>query len=100
MSKSSAFAGTASRPPQDHAAATSFGGRKPADGEIDWNKSATEVRNLVRAVTRPYPGAFSFLGDRKCFFWSVKVVPNAAGAALALSPLCVGVLSRRGADGG
>ena len=74
-------AGKAPRKPQNDAEATTFGGRKPADGEIDWNKSAREVRNLVRAVTRPYPGAFSFLGDRKCFFWSVKVVANAANAA-------------------
>ena len=74
-------AGKAPRKPQNDAEATTFGGRKPADGEIDWNKSAREVRNLVRAVTRPYPGAFSFLGDRKCFFWSVKVVQNPANAA-------------------
>jgi len=73
--------GKAPRKPQNEAEATTFGGRRPADGEIDWQKSACEVRNLVRAVTRPYPGAFSFLGDRKCFFWSVKVVPNTANAA-------------------
>jgi len=73
--------GKAPRKTQNEAEATTFGGRKPADGEIDWNKSAREVRNLVRAVTRPYPGAFSFLGDRKCFFWSVKTVANTADAA-------------------
>ena len=86
-------AGKAPRTPQNDAEATTFGGRKPADGEIDWNKSAKQVRDLVRAVTRPYPGAFSFLGDRKCFFWSVKVVPNAAGAApgtvISASPLTI-----------
>jgi methionyl-tRNA formyltransferase len=37
-----------------------FGGRKPEDGRIDWNKSATEIYNLIRAVTEPYPGAFAF----------------------------------------
>ena len=56
------------RTPQDESLATYFGGRCPADGEIDWSKSAKDIRNLVRAVTRPYPGAFSFLGDRKCYF--------------------------------
>ena len=30
------------------------------------------MRNLVRAVTRPYPGAFSHIGNRKCLFWSVR----------------------------
>lgn len=73
--------GTAPRTPQDHAQATYYGGRKPTDGEIDWNKSATEVRNLVRAVTRPYPGAYSFMGDRKCFFWTVSTVEDNNGAA-------------------
>ena len=37
---------------QDPARASYFGGRKPADGEIDWSKSPRQVRNLVRAVTR------------------------------------------------
>jgi UDP-4-amino-4-deoxy-L-arabinose formyltransferase / UDP-glucuronic acid dehydrogenase (UDP-4-keto-hexauronic acid decarboxylating) len=64
--------GTAPRIPQDHAKATYFGGRRPADGEIDWFKKAREVRNLVRAVTKPFPGAFSFIGDRKCLFWQVR----------------------------
>jgi UDP-4-amino-4-deoxy-L-arabinose formyltransferase/UDP-glucuronic acid dehydrogenase (UDP-4-keto-hexauronic acid decarboxylating) len=64
--------GTAPRIPQDHGQATYFGGRRPADGEIDWFKTAQEVRNLVRAVTRPFPGAFSFVGERKCLFWQVR----------------------------
>ena len=74
-------AGTAARTPQDHAAATCFGGRKPADGEIDWKQPAAAVRNLIRAVTRPYPGAFAWLGDRKAFFWSAKVLADNGGAA-------------------
>ncbi len=73
-------ADTAARTPQDESQATYFGGRKPADGEIQWFKSADEVRNLVRAVTRPYPGAYSFMGDRKCFFWSVTTVKDNGGA--------------------
>ena len=60
--------------PQDHSRATYFGGRSPDDGEIDWSKSASEIKNLIRAVSKPYPGAFSFAGDRKCLFWSVKQI--------------------------
>lgn len=71
--------GKADRTPQDQSQASYYGGRKPADGEIDWTKSAKEIRNLVRAVTRPYPGAFSFLSDRKCFFWQVKVEADNSG---------------------
>ena len=85
--------GKAERIPQDNSRATVFGGRKPADGEIDWRKSAVAVRNLIRAVTRPYPGAFSFLGDRKCFIWSAELAENPAGAApgtvISASPLTV-----------
>ncbi|MBO5308927.1 MAG: bifunctional UDP-4-amino-4-deoxy-L-arabinose formyltransferase/UDP-glucuronic acid oxidase ArnA [Lentisphaeria bacterium] len=66
--------GKAARIPQDDSKATTFGGRKPADGQIDWSKSADEIRNLIRAVTLPYPGAFSYITDRKVFFWSAEVV--------------------------
>ncbi len=65
--------GSAPRLAQDNSLAEYFGGRKPVDGQIDWNDDARSVHNLVRAVTRPYPGAFSYLGNRKCFFWSVKI---------------------------
>ncbi|MBQ7396187.1 MAG: bifunctional UDP-4-amino-4-deoxy-L-arabinose formyltransferase/UDP-glucuronic acid oxidase ArnA [Lentisphaeria bacterium] len=74
-------AGTADRIAQNEADATTYKGRCAKDGEIDWNKSAEAVHNLIRAVTKPYPGAFSFLGDRKCFFWGSKVVENTTGAA-------------------
>jgi UDP-4-amino-4-deoxy-L-arabinose formyltransferase/UDP-glucuronic acid dehydrogenase (UDP-4-keto-hexauronic acid decarboxylating) len=87
-------AGTAPRSPQDPSKATYYGGRRPEDGEIDWPRSAAEVRNLVRAVTRPYPGAFSYLVDRKCFFW--HVTERAAtgeggkpGAVLSTDPLVI-----------
>lgn len=87
--------GTAPRKPQNHAQATYFGGRRPADGEIDWARSATEVRNLIRAVTAPYPGAFSYRGDRKCLFWSVRETEAPAkalavpGTVLATQPLVI-----------
>jgi UDP-4-amino-4-deoxy-L-arabinose formyltransferase/UDP-glucuronic acid dehydrogenase (UDP-4-keto-hexauronic acid decarboxylating) len=32
---------------------------------IDWSASAESVANLVRAVARPYPGAFSWLADSR-----------------------------------
>jgi UDP-4-amino-4-deoxy-L-arabinose formyltransferase/UDP-glucuronic acid dehydrogenase (UDP-4-keto-hexauronic acid decarboxylating) len=74
--------GTAPRTPQDHRLATYFGGRRPADGEIQWFKTAREVRNLVRAVTKPFPGAFSFIGERKCFFWEGREVGLETGKYL------------------
>jgi len=85
---------TAPRIPQNHSAASYYGGRRPEDGEIVWTKTAAEVRNLVRALTRPYPGAFSYLRDRKCLFWSVKETSykqadKAPGTILSADPLVI-----------
>ncbi len=49
--------GTAVLREQDLKAGSYFGGRKPADGIINWNDSAQNIHNLVRAVAPPYPGA-------------------------------------------
>jgi methionyl-tRNA formyltransferase/peptidoglycan/xylan/chitin deacetylase (PgdA/CDA1 family) len=39
---------------------TFYAQRAPEDGLIDWRRmSVREIYNLVRAVTRPYPGAFT-----------------------------------------
>jgi len=65
--------------PQDNSKASYFGGRTPDDGEIDWNQNAEAIYNLVRAVTHPYPGAFTFVGDRKYIFWKVSSAANAGG---------------------
>jgi methionyl-tRNA formyltransferase len=64
--------GRAPRVPQDHGAATTFGRRGPADGRIDWCRACWEVYNLIRAVTRPVPGAFTFLGERRMFLWAAR----------------------------
>ncbi|MEJ2658040.1 MAG: bifunctional UDP-4-amino-4-deoxy-L-arabinose formyltransferase/UDP-glucuronic acid oxidase ArnA, partial [Desulfobacterales bacterium] len=86
------LAGTAPRTPQDHTLATYFGGRGPEDGKIDWIRDADEVRNLVRAVSQPYPGAFSYMGHRKCIFWTVSVIDEnggSPGAILSSDPLVI-----------
>ncbi|MGI6086522.1 MAG: bifunctional UDP-4-amino-4-deoxy-L-arabinose formyltransferase/UDP-glucuronic acid oxidase ArnA [Kiritimatiellia bacterium] len=82
------------RQPQDHSQATYFGGRRPEDGAIDWNKDAADIYNLVRAVTQPYPGAFTFLGQRRLVIWRAAVVPSPTpsatpGTVLSASPLIV-----------
>ena len=65
------FAGTAPRRPQDHARSSYFGGRRPEDGEIDWAEPAERIRNLVRAVTDPWPGAFArFRGEPLRIWWT------------------------------
>ena len=60
------LSGTAPRIVQDESMATCFGGRRPEDGRIDWAWPRQRIFNLVRAVTRPYPGAFAdFAGGRR-----------------------------------
>lgn len=85
--------GKAKRVKQDSAKASYFGGRKPADGAIDWTKTAKEVRNLVRAVSRPYPGAFTQVGDRKLLIWSATVLDGKkgqkAGTIVSTKPLVI-----------
>jgi methionyl-tRNA formyltransferase len=51
-------AGSIQARPQDDSKATVWPGRKPEDGAIAGCMSVAEVDRLVRAVTRPYPGAF------------------------------------------
>jgi methionyl-tRNA formyltransferase len=70
--------GQAPRCPQDHAQASYFGGRGPEDGRIDWRQPAIAIYNLMRAVTHPYPGAFSTLNGRKLYIWNGR--PMAASA--------------------
>lgn len=86
--------GTSPRIVQNHDEASYFGGRGPEDGEILWTASSTEIRNLVRAVTLPYPGAFTYLGDRKCLFWSVTEIPESEaslnpGTVISTNPLVI-----------
>lgn len=61
--------GSAPRTAQEHTASSYFGGRKPADGAIDWTQPAESIRDLVRAVTDPWPGAFTTLDGRKVLVW-------------------------------
>lgn len=61
--------GRFSETPQDQRLATYFGGRSRKDGLIDWSKPATEIYNLVRAVTHPYPGAFSPCAGGTLLVW-------------------------------
>jgi methionyl-tRNA formyltransferase len=71
--------GHAPRTPQDPARATYFGSRTPDDGRIDWSRSALGLYNLVRAVTTPYPGAFTAYRGKKMYVWSSRLIPTSAG---------------------
>jgi methionyl-tRNA formyltransferase len=68
------LARTAPRIPQDPSRASSWPKRGPADGIIDWETRAPYLYDWVRAQTRPYPGAFTFLGDEKVIVWGARPV--------------------------
>jgi len=66
--------GTAERTQQDTRRASVWPKRTPADGIIDWETRAPYLYDWVRAQTRPYPGAFTFLGDEKVVVWRARPV--------------------------
>jgi methionyl-tRNA formyltransferase len=90
------LSGTAREEPQDASQATYFGGRTPEDGRIDWTRSSVDIFNLIRAVTDPYPGAFTDVRDRRLMvWWAEPGTPSARGRegrpgeVLSASPLVV-----------
>lgn len=50
--------------------------RLPEDGYIEWNKTSREIYNLVRGLTHPYPGAFTYLEGKKLYVWNCEIPPN------------------------
>ena len=95
------LAGTAPRTPQHHPRATTFGGRGPEDGRLAWRRPARELHNLVRAVTHPYPGAFTTWAATKLLVWKARPLDDPAnaepGRVAAISP--AGIVVGTG-DGG
>jgi methionyl-tRNA formyltransferase len=85
-------AGTAPRRQQDESQAAYFGGRKPEDGRIDWTAGAEKIYNLIRAVTQPYPGAFTDVDGKRLFIWWAKPVAGPGGnpgQVVSLDPLLI-----------
>lgn len=51
--------------------------RRPADGLIHWDQEACAVYNFIRALTKPYPGAFGWLDGRRWTVWRAALLPAA-----------------------
>jgi len=82
--------GTAPRRPQHEADASYFGGRRPDDGRIDWTQDAHTIFNLIRALTHPYPGAFTERDGRRLYIWWAQPHAGAGGVpgdVIATAPL-------------
>ncbi|MCA6596329.1 MAG: methionyl-tRNA formyltransferase [Pseudanabaena sp. M046S1SP1A06QC] len=61
---------------QDNNKATVYPQRSPKDGLIDWSKSTEQIRNFIRAQTRPYPGAYTMINDKKVIIWDADIIDN------------------------
>ncbi len=52
--------------------------RRPQDGLIDWNQPADRVHDFIRALAKPYPGAFSIHDEAgRIVFWKARPATNA-----------------------
>lgn len=65
--------GRAPRLPQDESQATYTCARVQEDGLIDWNWPAERVHALVRALSHPFPGAFTTYGGRPLTVWRTRL---------------------------
>lgn len=61
---------------QNHEDATYLLVRRPEDGRIDWDKSGVEIEKLIRATSRPYPGAFGIYKDKQVIIWKARAERN------------------------
>ena len=57
---------------QSEEGVTVRGKRTPSDGFIGFDRPAEEVERLIRAVSKPYPGAYCYYKDEKIVFWKVS----------------------------
>jgi len=48
--------------------------RTPEDGKIDFNRSSFDVYNFIRALTKPYPGAWTYYNGKKIVIWKADIV--------------------------
>lgn len=66
--------GKAPRIKQDETLADHWPKRRPKDGLINWEQSSLEIHNLIRAVSHPYPGAFTFINGKKIILWYSEIL--------------------------
>lgn len=62
---------------QDEEEATYLLKRTLEDGLINWDEPVENIQRLIRAVSFPYPGAFSYYdGKEKVIFWRADYLEN------------------------
>ena len=77
-----------------------FGKRTPEMGRIDFSQTARQIRNLVRAVSRPFNGAFFDANGKRFTLWRADIAPKEsatkAGEILEQSPALLKVAATDG----
>lgn len=66
--------GDAPRIPQDNAKATYTRRRRPEDGAIDWGRTSLSIHNWIRALSLPFPGAFTYWNGRRIIVWESELL--------------------------
>jgi len=61
---------------KDNIEETFFPKRSPKDGKIDLTSSVRDIHNLIRGVTKPFPGAFLMCDDTKVTIWNAVPFDN------------------------
>jgi methionyl-tRNA formyltransferase len=68
--------GEAPRTKQSNEAGSFTCSRTPADGWIEWNQPTHTINNQIRALTYPYPGAFTVHQGKRLWIWKAEPVQN------------------------
>ncbi len=83
-------AGSAPRTPQDASKATKAPLLKPGEEVVNWNRSAIEIHNLVRALS-PEPGATTWYRGERIKLWETRVLSREKAAGVPGEILSVDV---------
>ncbi|MBE4947645.1 methionyl-tRNA formyltransferase [Chryseobacterium culicis] len=59
--------------PQCEHLASYYGVRKEEDGLINWNDNAQYINRLIKAASKPHPGAYTYCKDEKITVWSCRL---------------------------
>ena len=59
---------------QNESLATFCASRTPSDGIINWSESASNIYNLIRGTSWPFPGAYTYFNGKKVIIWSAGIV--------------------------
>tara|TARA_B100000989_G_scaffold289505_1_gene261462 strand:+ start:1242 stop:2240 length:999 start_codon:yes stop_codon:yes gene_type:complete len=58
---------------QDNSKATFYGKRNPSDGLINWKENKEDILRIIKASSKPHPGAFTYSADNKIIILKAKL---------------------------